>query len=543
MRILNFFERAIVIVLMAGLAGAAANAQTQKFTSTKHASSAPMVKTETIPITTKSAEARRDYDLGFVHYEDLLKLDSGLDYFRQAVKADPRFALGHAMLGFATFDPIEGERHRALATKYITTATPDERLLIRWMNGTKNGQLVPAIAAMNDLLAKYPNDKELSNMVAAWLCANEQAYDRGSEVLEHALQRDPTFAPAMNNLAYCYALSGRANLAPPLMDKYIAALPGQPNPQDSYAEISRMMGNFPAALEHYNAALSIAPDFTSSQVGLASTYALMGDEERARTEYLKAIAMSKDAPTAMNYRLLWAMTYFRENQIEEGRKAYTEVAAEAHQKGFGIQEAEAHRAIALFNPDAKSALHDLDSARAVLSEKHVLSPEDRDTELASIMQTRTYIAVRANMPEVAKAALQPLSALVRTSRSNLIQQSYHSASGAVLFAQGMYADAISEFQDDARDPLSLQFLVEAETKVGEPAAGHDFLVKLAGINDERVETAFVVPQARAAMKTSPATTVQPAAPPQPAAMVTPAAMTPAAATNARSYGLRGGPLD
>jgi len=31
-------------------------------------------------------------------------------------------------------------------------------------------------------------------------------------------------------------------LAPPLMDQYVAALPGQPNPQDSYAEILRMAG-------------------------------------------------------------------------------------------------------------------------------------------------------------------------------------------------------------------------------------------------------------------------------------------------------------
>jgi tetratricopeptide (TPR) repeat protein len=550
MRISSYFERAIVIMLIAGAAGAAASGQTQKFASTKHPSSAPVVKTDTIPITTKSAEARRDYDMGVVHYEDLLKLDSGLEYFREAVKADPRFALGHAMLGFATFDPVEGERHRALATKYIATATPDERLLIRWMNGTKNGQLVPAIAAMNDLLAKYPNDKELGNMVSGWLCANEQAYDHGAEILERVLQRDPTFAPALNNMAYCYALGGRANLAPPLMDRYVAAMPDQPNPQDTYGEISRMMGNFPAALEHYRAALAISPEFTSSQVGIATTYALMGDEDRARTEYVKAIAMEKDAPTIMNDRLLSAMTYFRENHIEEGRKAYAEVAAEAHHKGFGIQEAEAYRTIALFNPDAKSALRDLDSARAVLSEKHVLSPEDRDAELASILQTRTYIAVRAHMPEVAKAALAPLSALARTSRSNLIQQSYHSANGAVLFAEGMYADAISEFQDDARDPLSLQLLVEAETKVGEPAAGHEVLVKLAGINDERVETAFVVPQARAALRSSPATTAQPTAPAQPAGPAQPAALaqpaaaaTPAAATNARSYGLRGGPLD
>jgi tetratricopeptide (TPR) repeat protein len=555
MKIRFSFERAILIALLAGLAGSgAAHAQStsQRFTSTKRSSSAPMVRPDTVPVSTKSAEARRDYELGFQHFEDLLMVDEGLDYLRQAVKADPRFALGHATLAFVTFDPVEGERHRALAAKYISTATPDERLLIRWMNGTKNGQLVPAIAAMNDLLARYPKDKELANMISGWLCSNEQAYDRGADIVERVLQQDPTFAPAMNNLAYCYALGGRANLAPAWMDKYVAALPDQPNPQDSYAEISRMMGNFPAALEHYRAALKISPDFTSSQVGIASTYALMGDQERARDEYMKAIAMAKDPATIMNYRLLWAMTYFRENDFQNGLKASLEVAAEAHHKGFGLQEAEAYRAIALFNPDPKSALHDLDSARAILSEKHVLSPEDRDTELATLLQTRAYIAVRAGMPEAAKAAFAPLNELARTSRSNLIQQSYHSANGAVLFAQGMYADAISEFQEDARDPLSLQFLAEAENKVGEPAAGHDILVKLAGINDERVETAFVVPQARAALKAASPASAQPAvapesaapasaAPAKPSAPATPVAVAPA--TNAEVRGLRGGPLN
>jgi len=497
-------------------------------------------------------------------------IDAGLDYFRQAVKADPRFALGHAMLAFSTFDPVEGERHRALATKYIFTATPDERLLIRWMNGTKNGQLVPAIAAMNDLLARYPKDNELASMVSGWLCGNGQAYDRGAEVLERLLERDPNYAPAMNNIAYCYALGGRANLAPAWLEKYVAAMPDQPNPQDSYAEISRMMGNFPAALEHYRAALKIAPDFISSQAGIASTYALMGDQESARDEYLKAIAMGKDPATVMNYRLLWAMTYFRQGDVANGRKANAEVAAEAHRKGFGVQEAEAYRTMALFNPDPKSALHDLDSARAVLAEKHVLSPGDRNTELATILQTRTYIALRAGMPEVAKVAFAPLAELGRSSRSNPVQQSYHSSNGAILFSQGMYADAISEFQEDAHDPLSLQLLVEAETKVGEPAAAHDVLVKLAGINDERVETAFVVPQARAALKAASPATAQPAAAPQSAAPAaaapataapattpaaapiapppTPVAVAPAPvaappATNAQAQGLRGGPLD
>jgi tetratricopeptide (TPR) repeat protein len=537
MKTTTLSERALMMILMTGVGAAAANGQTQKAPPVKHSSSyvaardVSPLKQDTIPVTTKSADARRNYEMGMLHYEDLLLIDEGLDFLRDAVKADPHFALGHAMLAFATLDPVEAHRHRALSKQSIANASPDERLQIRWLNGTKDGRIVPAIAAMNDLLAKYPNDKQFANTVGAWLCSGEQAYERGAEILERLLAKNPDYGPAMNNIAYCYALGGRANLSPPWMDKYIATMPDQPNPQDSYAEISRMMGNFPAALEHYRAALKIAPTFTSSQVGIATTYALMGEEERARAEYLKAEEMTKDAPTNMNYRLLRAMTYFRENKVEEGRKAHTEVAEAARKQGFAVQEAEAHRAMALFNPDVKGALRDLDAARAVLSEKHVLSNGDHDTELATILQTRAYIAANAGEREVAKAALAPLTAMARTSRDNLIQQSYHSVNGATLLLEGMYADAVSELQYDPRNPLSLQLLAEAETKAGEPAAGRDVLMRLSGINDERIETAYAAPKARAKLNHAPASKGQPAADSKPA---------PVAA--ARSTGFRGGPL-
>jgi len=208
MKITSSFERALMVILMAGVSGATASGQTQKTPPVKHASSyvaarnAAPVKQDTIPVTTKSADARRNYEMGMMHYEDLLLTEEGLEFFRDAVKADPHFALGHAMLGFATFDPMEAHRHRVLARQFLPNASPDERLQIRWLNGTKDGQIVPAIAAMNDLLAKYPNDKQFGNTVAAWLCSGEQAYDRGAEILERLLAKDPDYAPAMNNIAY-----------------------------------------------------------------------------------------------------------------------------------------------------------------------------------------------------------------------------------------------------------------------------------------------------------------------------------------------------
>jgi tetratricopeptide (TPR) repeat protein len=511
MRIAELYRHALLAMLIAGASGATLYAQTPKATPAPAASSSSEAANtstlETIPVTTNSAIARSDYEAGVHELNDLLFIEKGLDSYRAAVKADPHFALAHAMLAFSTMDPAEGEKHRARAKEWMSTASPDEQLLIRFLNGTRDGRMVPAIAAMNDLFARYPNDKSFANMASAWLCSNQLQFERGSTILERLLAKDPNYAPAMNNIAYCYALGGRAKLAPPWMERYVLAMPDQPNPLDSYGEILRMLGRFDAALEHYEAADKMATGF--SQIGISTTYALMGDQERARAEYQKSIEMEKDAATKLNDQILQAMTYFRENKLVEGRKAYMALGAQAHKDGrFPVAEAETHRSMALFNPDAKGAMRDLLAAELVLSEKHVLSKDEHDTELATILQTRAYLAVQNGSKAEAQRALAPLSAMAATSRSNPVQNSFHSANGAVMLLEGRYAFAVAEFQEDSRNPLSLRMLSEAETKAGMSAAGQEVLEKLAAINDERVESAVAVPQARAALKAAAQTTAQ-----------------------------------
>jgi tetratricopeptide (TPR) repeat protein len=513
----NAFSWMVIAILLAGTAARAqdsapsAGAPTQASDQTSnqandHASAA----TGTIPVTTHSVTAQRAYEMGMVQREDRLFVDEGLAFFREAVKVDPQFALGHATLGYFTADPKEETQESALAEKFIGGVSADEQLLIRWMNGTKNGDLVPAISAMNDLLAKYPNDKRLGNMTAEWLCSNQGAFEHGEAILVRLLKNDPRYFPAMNNLAYCYAMSGQPSLAPPLMTQYVAALPNEPNPQDSYGEIMRMLGDYPAALDHYRKALEINPNFNPSQVGLATTYALMGDQKKARAQYLVAIKGTKERPTQVNYRILWAMTYYRENKPVLAHQAFLQVDAEAHLAGLPIQEAEIHRAVALFTANPADALKDLDEAREDLSETHKakLLSGDRDIELASILQTRAFIAVSAGKTDVAQAALKLLAEMAQTSRSIPVQNSYHSANGAVLLAQGDYAGAITELQEDAQNPLSLRLLAQAQAKAGQTSDAQKTLATLAAISDERVETAFAMPPARAALKSDTTQTAQ-----------------------------------
>jgi len=291
------------------------------------------------------------------------------------------------------------------------------------------------------------------------------------------------------------------------MEEYVVALPNQPNPQDSYGEIMRMLGDYKAALEHYTKALQIDPDFNSSMVGIASTYALMGDQEKARAQYLVAIAGTNERATKFDYRILWAMTYYRENQPVQARQELKKIMVEAEHAGLAIEHAEAHRDMALFNPEPQAALKDIDHARLALL-THDFARGDRDNELATILFTRAFIAAHAGLQNEAQKSVEPLSVMVRTSRSDLVQRAYHSSNGALFLLQGKYDAAIKELEDDAQNPLALQLLAEAQNKAGQSSEAQQTLVTLAAINDERVETAVAVPQARAALKANPPTTAE-----------------------------------
>ena len=121
-----FRKRALIAALIATTAGTtsvAVRARMQDSAAARGASSDGAAKSDTIPVTTKSAEARRLYEEG-VHDEfDLLYVDRGIETIRQSVKADPHFAQAHAMLAFLTTNPAEGEHHRALARQSMSSCS------------------------------------------------------------------------------------------------------------------------------------------------------------------------------------------------------------------------------------------------------------------------------------------------------------------------------------------------------------------------------------------------------------------------------------
>lgn len=418
--------------------------------------------------------------------------------WRDAAKADPGFALAQAWIAFNSRDPMEAATARARAQALAPHVSPGERLMITWIVSVQEGKQLPGIAAMNDMLALYPKDKRLYFLAGNWLMG-ENGYQQARRFFERALTIDKNYPAALNNLAYCYAHDREFDKAFSAMERYLAALPNEPNPQDSYGEILRQAGHFEQALEHYQAALKINPAFVFSRLGLGDTYALMGNQPQARAEYDKAMEAADNSADRLDYGLQKAITWVRENNLAEADRAFTALAQESHAKGLDLHEAQAYRNQALYQPDDAVALQLLQSAEDALGPQANLTQAERTDEISRILRYRTVRALHAGNKDLADRSYQQLETLAGGSRSNIVQASLAGADGARLMTEGKYAAAADRLEDDQENPYSLELLSAAYFKAGAAEKMHDVEIRLRALNTPTLEQALVVPAARGKM--------------------------------------------
>lgn len=449
---------------------------------------------KTMPLTTSSVKARDLYERAMADYENLY-LDRATIGWRAAAKEDPNFAVAWAWVAFNSRDPQEVVASREKAKAAAEHASPGERLMVKWIANVEEGNFIVGIAAMNDMLAMFPKDKRLLYLAGNWLMG-ENNYELAQKYFERALAIDKNYPAGLNDLAYAFARNRRFDKAFAAMDRYVTLLPGEPNPHDSYAEILRMSGNFEEALAQYRAALKIDPDFISSQLGIADTYALMGNEEQARPEYDKAIQHAHNTADQIDYSMQKAMTWVRENKFADADKAFQELAEAAHRQGYALLEAQAHRNMAEYQTDDALAIKYLDAAEAAIWHDKDVTQSDRDEERSRILRQRVVRALHAGQTDVVDQSIFELQNMVTGSRSTIVQSSYHGAMGAVLFAKEKYTEAIAELEDDAYEPASMKLLAQAYAASGATDKLHETEARLRSTNLPTLEQALVVPEER-----------------------------------------------
>src|SRR5215469_13811541 len=101
---------------------------------TNGAVSAPQKLFGSIPVSTRSEEARKYLELSIDKYENGL-LDDAAVHAQHAVEQDPRFVLGYAFLSYVSRETAPNSAALAKAKELLSGATPQEQMLVRWMTG------------------------------------------------------------------------------------------------------------------------------------------------------------------------------------------------------------------------------------------------------------------------------------------------------------------------------------------------------------------------------------------------------------------------
>src|SRR5260221_7159813 len=148
------------------------------------------------PVAAKSAEAQKLVELAIDQYENHL-LDQSVQTAQAAAAKDPQFALAYAVWSYAARRNTPNADAARKAESLAANATAEEQMLVKFLTTVQKADLLPAITAMNDLLARFPTDRHALFLPSEWLYY-QQDYDRSVRMLEQIVKLDPNFAPAFN---------------------------------------------------------------------------------------------------------------------------------------------------------------------------------------------------------------------------------------------------------------------------------------------------------------------------------------------------------
>jgi serine/threonine protein kinase/tetratricopeptide (TPR) repeat protein len=251
-------------------------------------------------VTTSSMEAYRYYLEGWENYRKLYYNDARKS-FEKAVELDPDFALAYSYLAvsYANLNNFEARNNAIEKAKALSHKTTEkERLNIesRYASIIENDREKYG-HILQQMAEKFPNDKFVHYYLAVNYYSINENFDKAIEEFNKALELDPKFGRALNDLGYTYLRMGNYIKAIEHFKKYVSLHPDDANPLDSLAEAYFQMGKLEDAITKFKEALEIKPDLHHSYFSVGYIYALKVEYAEAMRWINKFIAMAPSPGT------------------------------------------------------------------------------------------------------------------------------------------------------------------------------------------------------------------------------------------------------
>jgi len=337
-----------------------------------------------VPITTRSDEARALY-LQARALNETLKPHEAYALFAKSVAVDPTFAMGEYGLASTAPTAKEVSEHLGKALSLSSKVSPGERLFILGLQARSQADRARARQLAESLVVQYPRD-ERARVALGAIYSAQQMHAKAIAEYEAAIRINPNHSLAYNQLGYAYRSVGNMAAAETAFRKYIALLPNDPNPYDSYAELLMKTGRFDESIAQYRKALSIDPHFSGSPVGIAADEMLAGRHAAAVAELEKYYANARDDHERRAALVNEAMIY---------------VDAGATDKAVGAMD-RSRRLAAAIGDTASMSADDVAAADILLAAGRAEAARDRYRQAHALMASSSLAADVKQDDEVAR---------------------------------------------------------------------------------------------------------------------------------------------
>ena len=216
--------------------------------------------------------------------------------FLEGIEKDPNCASCYLNLGNAEQDRVLRREYLETALSMAKKGHPETKIMeasVNWING-EGGRF----DAHPDLYKKYKGDKFLAAGAYRYLQFNDQI-EEGRELLVEAGAR-LNAGHLYNLLAYSYfwnAENGEEyDKGLQYIEKYIELNPNEANAYDSLAEFHLNKGEFDLAIENYQLAFEVDPEFEWATRNLA----LAKYQEKMSSEDAKVMNWTSESEEARN---------------------------------------------------------------------------------------------------------------------------------------------------------------------------------------------------------------------------------------------------
>jgi serine/threonine protein kinase/tetratricopeptide (TPR) repeat protein len=267
-------------------------------------------------VTTDSLEAYNYFLRGRDDFEKYYYNDAR-KFLERAVELDPEFALAHYYLArsYAYLGNTEGMEEASENFKKYGKKLKGkeglfiEALLIRGEDQEKYHEI------LLELAEKYPKWKRVYFEMAIFHELKGE-YDEAIANLQKALELDPNYGYALNQLAYEYSYKDEYDKALEYFRRYASISPGDANPFDSMGETYFRMGKLDESIEKFKEALEVKPDF-GSEWKISYIYAVKQNYDEAMRWLDQFIDMaSTDSLRAQGH--LWkGYYYYLQGKLEQ----------------------------------------------------------------------------------------------------------------------------------------------------------------------------------------------------------------------------------